>query len=168
MWFKQHEKLQKHFWYGVILVAAYLLQGVVFPWLSVRGVSPLILPTAAAAIALYEAPVSAGAWALAAGVFCDASMKQPTLYFTLLLPVLCILVSLAGSSVLAKGFPSCLVCALCVLVLCTLFQMVRPVVFRGGSLSVALGIGAIQVLYSLLFCIPAYTSVRSACHAGRV
>lgn len=168
MWFIQHEKLMKNVWYGVILAAAYLLQGVVFPWLSIRGVCPLVLPTAAAAIALFEGSVPGGAWGLAAGVLCDASMAQPTLYFTLLIPALCILVGIAGSSVLAKGFPSCLVCSLCMLVLCTLFQMIRPVLFRGGSLLVALGIGFIQVVYSLIFCIPAYTAVRSACHAGRV
>ena len=168
MWFTQHEKLMKHVWYGVILLCAYLLQGVVFPWLSIRGASPLVLPSVAAAIALFEGAVPGGAWGLAAGMLCDASMNQPTLYFTLLMPVLCILVGLAASSVLAKGFPSCLVCSLCMLVICTLFQVVRPVLFRGGSPLVALSVGGIQILYSLIFCIPAYTTVRSACHAGRV
>ena len=165
---KRHDLLKKSLLYTLVLIAAYLLQAIVFPWLPIFGAKPMILPLAVCAIAIHEGYLRGGAFGLAAGMLCDAALNQPTIPFTLLLMLVGVAVGFLADRILSRGFPSFLVCSVITLLLCTFLQILRPVFFGGADLFVAFGVGLLQILYSLLFALPAYLSVRSISRTSRI
>ena len=46
------------------------------------------------------------------------------------------------------------------LLLCALIQTLRPLLYGGANLFLVLGVSLVQTLYSMIFSIPAYLSVR--------
>ena len=154
------DRIFRALWYAVVILVSYLLQAMVFPYLPVFGAKPLILPVSAMAIAVYEGHVRGGAWGLAAGVLCDCALNQPTIQFTLTLLVLGVGVGLLGETLLNRGYASYAVTCAAGLLLCALIQTLRPLLYGGANLFLVLGISLVQTLYSMIFSIPAYLSVR--------
>jgi len=165
---KHHDLLKKSLLYALLLIVSYLLQAIVFPWLPIFGAKPLVLPAAVCAIAIHEGMLRGGAFGLAAGVLCDAALNQPTILFTLLLMAVGVGVGFLSDRILSRGFPSCLLCTVLTLLLCTFLQILQPVFFGGASVFVALWVGLLQVLYSLLFAVPAYLAARSISRSARI
>lgn len=162
MWKLDKEQLKKQLLYALAVLGAYLAQAVVFPWFPIRGVRPLVLICSLMAIVVFEGPLTGGAWGLVIGVLCDASMNQPSFYFTLLCPAVAIAAGFLADAYLSRGFPSCLVLSAGSLLLCGILQVLRPVLFGGCSLSSACVMCLVQTLYSLVFCVPCYLAVRKA------
>ena len=154
------ERLIRALWYAAVLLAAYVLQAAVFPYLPILRTKPLILPVVSMAIAVYEGHVRGGAWGLAAGILCDCALSQPTVVFTLLLTLLGVGVGLLGETVLTRGYASYAVTAAAGLFLCGVIQTLRLALYAGANLFLLMGLILVQTLYSMLFSIPAYLSAR--------
>ena len=165
---RNHDFLKKCLLYALVLIVSYLLQAIVFPWLPIFGAKPMILPLTACAIAIHEGYLRGGSFGLAAGMLCDAALNQPTIVFTVLLMAVGVGVGFLADRILSRGFPSFLLCGMFAVLLCTFLQILRPVFFRGASPFVALGVGLLQVIYSLLFAIPVYLAVRSISRTSRI
>jgi len=149
-----------------LLLLAYILQDMIFVKLDIFGVKPLILPLAAVAVGLFEGSTRGGIFGLIAGIVCDASLGEPAVLFTVLLTVCGVAVGLLGEHLLAKGFPSFLLCSAGCILLCTLFQAVSHITPGLASLATLVMTGIIQVIYSLLFTIPIYLPARALFHAA--
>ena len=149
-----------------LLLLAYILQDMIFVELDIFGAKPLILPLAAVAVAMFEGSTRGGIFGLIAGIVCDASLGQPAVMFTILLTVCGIAVGLLGEQLLARGFPSYLLCSAGCLILCTLFQALGHVTPGIASLATLVMTGLIQVVYSLLFTVLIYLPARALFHAA--
>lgn len=154
------DRILRAVWYAVVILVSYVLQAMVFPYLPVFGAKPLILPVSAMAIAVFEGHVRGGAWGLAAGVLCDCALNQPAIQFTLTLLVLGVGVGLLGETLLNRGYASYALTCAAGLFLCAMIQTLRPLLYYHAGFFLVLGIAVIQTLYSMIFTVPAYLSVR--------
>ena len=144
-----------------LLLLAYILQDMVFVRLEILGATPLLLPVAVAAVAMFEGSVRGGLFGLIAGILCDASLGQPAVLFTILLTVCGLVVGTLGETVLARGFPSFLACAAGALLLSAACQAVPLLIYTGASAAQLAITALIQLAYSMLFAIPIYRMARS-------
>lgn len=147
--------------YGLFLFFIYILQSVVFSRLTLFGVKPVIFPLAVVCTAMFEGCVKGGIFGLASGILCDISYNQPTIQFTLILTVLGIFIGVLTDTIFAKGFPTYLIASIFAILLCTFAQIFGLLIFHGIAFRQLFYPAAFQFLYSLLFLLPIYISVRS-------
>lgn len=147
--------------HAVLLLVTYILQAFLFPHLRILAVAPVILPVIAVGAALFEGSVSGGVVGLFAGVLCDLSYNQPTIMFTILLPVLGLAVGVLTDRLLTRGFPSYLAASTVSLLLIAFVQMFRLLFVERADVLALLLTALLQTVYSLLFTIPAYFILRS-------
>ncbi len=142
------------------MLVLYIFQSMVFPYLKIAGVSPLLLPLAVAGAALFNGRVAGGVIGIFAGVLCDLSFNHSTIVFTVFLAVAGVLLGAVCDSVLVKGFPSYLLCCICLLFLCGFVQMFPLVFLHGVPVLPLMGVVLRQTLYSIFFTIPIYYMAR--------
>jgi len=150
------ELLVKLLTHSLFLLALHILQSMIFSRLRIGGVSPLLLPLAVVGVALFEGPSWGGGFGLCAGLLCDIAFSETTVLFTFLLTFLGMGIGLLSEYVLARGFPSFLLCAVLSLLLIAFFQIFSPLVFDGVPASRLLPVALGQTLYSGLFLLPVY------------
>lgn len=138
------------------ILLLYILQSTVFTHITFLGVKPLLLPLAAAGMALFLGSYGGGLFGLFAGILMDLACNQLTVEFTLLLTLTGLLIGLLSDTVLVQGFPSFLVCAAMQLLICSAFQVLAPVILRGAPVALTVGIAVDQCLYTLVFTLPIY------------
>lgn len=140
----------------LILLLLFVLQGMVFSRLRIVGIAPLILPVSVVGVALFEGPTWGGGFGIAAGLLSDLSSTDTLVFFTVLMLIFGIFIGLMGEYVLARGFPSFLICSVLALLITAFLQMFGFLVFAGvpavALIQVALG----QSLYSAVFILPIY------------
>ena len=144
----------------VFIVAVYMLQAMVFPNLLVGGYVPVLLPIAVVGIALFEGAFRGGGYGLLAGMLCDVAFHQPVLAMTITLTAIGIACGVLSETILARGFPSYIVCCFAALMLTSFVSMFSLLFYAGvdpfSLFQIALG----QSLYSLIFACPLYFFVR--------
>lgn len=138
------------------ILLLYILQSTVFTHITLLGVKPLLLPLAAAGMALFLGSYGGGLFGLFAGILMDLACNQLTVEFTLLLTLTGLLIGLLSDTVLVQGFPSFLVCAAMQLLICSAFQVLAPVILRGAPVALTAGIAVDQCVYTLVFALPIY------------
>jgi len=145
---------------ALLLLGLYILQAEVFPWFLSDGI-PLLPAVAAAAVAHTRGSFPGCLFGLFAGILLDSALGQPTLMFTLLLPIGCLLLGYASEVLLTRNFLGYLfTCGVCVLG-CSFFQMLSPLVFRGAALLPLLMTALLQLLTSLVAAACLYPLFRS-------
>ncbi len=142
------------------MLVLYIFQSMVFPYLKISGVAPLLLPLAVAGAALFNGRAAGGVIGIFAGILCDLSFNQSTIVFTIFLAVAGVLLGAICDSVLVKGFPSYLLCCTCLLILCGFVQMFPLVFLHGVSILPLIGVVFRQTIYSVFFTIPIYYMAR--------
>ncbi len=147
--------------YAVLSLVLYVLQAAVFTRLSLFGVKPLILPVAVVCIALFEGSFIGGIFGLVCGVLCDFTMSDTLVLFTVSLTLIGFGVGILSELVLARGFPSCMLCSAAVLLICAFLQSFRLLFFFGASPRAIASTGLLQSAYSILFTLPLYLCVRT-------
>ena len=147
--------------HALLLLIAYILQGLVFPYIPLRGMVPLILPVTAAAVAMFEGGFCGALFGLFAGMFCAISFNAPTMMFTLTLTAVGLAVGWLGQTVVARGLVSYLVMCAAALLLCSAVQSFSLLFFQGQSFGALALEGLLQTAYSLLFAIPVYFAARA-------
>ena len=147
-------------YHALLLLTVYVLQGLVFPYVRVFGLVPLLLPVVSTGVAIFEGRVRGGVFGIFAGIFCDLSFNQPTIAFTVLLTVTGILIGFMADTVMSRGFPTFFVVCGGVLALMAFVQMFTLLFFEGAPPEQLLLVALYQTLYSLIFTIPIYFIVR--------
>ena len=153
--------------YFGFLILLYILQAMVFPYLTIFGVKPLILPVAVMCASLFDGSVRGGVFGLGAGMLCDLSFNQPAIQFTLLLTVLGLTAGYLFNTVMSTGFPAFLICTAAALFICAMVQAFPIMVYQGAEFLPVLRVTAIQTLYSSVFTVPLYYTVRSISRISR-
>jgi hypothetical protein len=146
--------------HALILAGAYILQTLVFPYLSPTGVRPALLPLAAAGAAVFGGCTRGGAFGLMAGILCDMSFNQPVAVMTLILTLFGMTAGFMSDTVMARSFPSYIVCALAVQLITVFAQMFALLFFEGAPVYALVSVAVRQIAYSMIFAIPMYFAVR--------
>jgi len=147
--------------HSLLLVAVYVLQGVIFPFLRVGGFVPLLLPVATAGIALYEGRDTGGITGFFAGILCDVSFNQPVGAFTVLLTFSGLIIGAFADALVMKGFVTYYVSCGVILVVSAFVQMFPLVVLQNIPPQVLIGTAIQQTIFSLIFAFPVWFFVRA-------
>jgi len=149
--------------HALLLTTVYVFQGVIFPYMRLGGLVPLLLPVSTAGIALYEGRYVGGIYGLAAGILCDISFNQPAGVFTVFLTLTGLIVGTLADTVILRGFVTYYISCVAVLVVTAFVQMFPLVVLPSYNISVyVLFPTAIrQTVYSLILAFPIWFFVRA-------
>lgn len=147
--------------YGLLLIVLYALQAMVFPYLKIFGIKPLILPVAVMCVSLFEGSARGGLFGLFAGILCDLSFNQPILQFTIFLTIFGVVAGYLFDTVMSTSFPAFLICTGIALMVCACVQAFRIVFYNGAEILAVLSVAVGQMLYSSLFTFPLYYLVRA-------
>ena len=160
--------LQKKWSYAVLLVlhalllmSVYVFQSMIFPYLKIMGIVPLLLPVACTGVAVYQGKVAGSVSGLFAGILCDISFNAPVGLFTLVLTFTGIAVGALSDTVLTRKFGSYFICSVAVLALCAFVQMFQLLFFEGVAPYLLLNTALRQTICSVAFTFPLWFFVRS-------
>jgi rod shape-determining protein MreD len=145
----------------IFLFTIYVLQSMVFTYIPINGIVPLLLPVAVAGIAVFEGASRGGGYGLLAGMLCDISFNQPIAEMTVFLTLVGITIGALSETIMAKGFPSFFICCLSTLILTSFVQMFSLLFFDRIDVSVLLETAYKQTAYSMIFTFPIYFVVRA-------
>jgi len=149
--------------HALLLTTVYVFQGVIFPYMRLGGLVPLILPVAATGIALYEGRYIGGIYGLVAGILCDISFNQPAGVFTVILTLTGLIVGTLADTVILRGFVTYYISCAAVLIICAFVQMFPLIVFPTYNIPihVLLPTAIRQTVYSLILAFPIWFFVRA-------
>jgi len=147
--------------HALLLTTVYVFQGMIFPYLRLFGLAPLLLPIVCTGVAVCQGRVAGGVSGLFAGIFCDISLGNPTGLFTVVLTISGIAVGMLTDTVLTRKFGSFFLCSAAVLILSAFVQMFPLFFFQGVPIRLLLVTAAQQTVYSLVFTFPLWFFVRS-------
>jgi hypothetical protein len=145
----------------IFIIVIYIFQSMVFTYIPIHGVFPVLLPIAVVGVATFEGSSRGGGYGLLAGMLCDVSFNQPVMVMTVVLTVIGIVVGVLSETVMARGFPTFFLSCFGALVLTSLISMFSLVFFSNVEISSLIQTGVTQTLYSLIFTLPIYPIVRS-------
>ena len=151
--------------HAVLILTVYMIQALVFPYITALRLVPLLLPLATVGTAVFEGRMRGGIFGVFAGIFCDVSFAQPVASMTVLLMLIGLIVGFLSETIMAKGFPAYFVCCVLALSAVSVVQMFSLVVFREIPVVVLLPTAGFEILFSMLFSIPLYFVSR---RLGRV
>jgi len=154
------------FLHAVFLMLVYIFQGIIFPFMRINGLVPLMLPVAVTGIALYEGQYTGGVAGLFAGILCDVSFNQPVGVFTVVLTFSGLLVGTLADSVVLRGFVTYYISCAAVLVMCAFIQIFSLTISLVSAEQVVPTQAMIstmiqQTIFSLLLAFPIWFFVRA-------
>ena len=151
----------------LLLIAVYILQGVIFPFIRINGLVPLMLPIASTGIALYEGRYTGGIAGLFAGILCDISFNQPVGVFTVFLTLSGLLIGTLADTVILRGFVTYYICCAAVLVVSAFVQMYPMIMAFATDPDNSIPLQAVisttiqQTIYSLILAFPIWFFVQA-------
>ena len=147
--------------HAVLLLTIYVFQGLIFPYLRVAGLAPLLLPIVSTGVAVCEGRFTGGVMGLFAGIFCDISFNEPAMVFTVLLTITGLLVGTLADTVITRGFVTYFLSCIAVLAISAFVQLFPIIFFEGVQPQQLLRTAMWQTAYSLIFSIPIWFFVRA-------
>ena len=147
--------------HALLLMIVYALQDVVFLYIKISGLVPLLLPIVSTGVAVYQGHVAGGVVGIFAGVLCDITFNEPAGVFTVLLTLTGLFVGFLSDTVMARGFATYLICCAAVLAV-SAFAQLFPLLFFENVPPKPLFIMALrQIVYSLFYAVPIWFFIRA-------
>ena len=147
--------------HALLLMIIFIFQSMIFPYLRLAGLAPLLLPVVSTGVAVYEGRYAGGIMGIFAGILCDVSFHQPTGVFTVLLTLTGLLIGTLADTVIARGFATYFLSCAAVLAISALIQMFPLVFFESVPPHILWATALWQTVYSLLFALLIWFSVRA-------
>lgn len=148
-------------YHALFLLAIYIIQSLILPYIKAFPSVPLILPLAAVGVAMFEGGGRGAVSGLFAGVLCDISMNQPIAQFMVLMTFVCMIICVLADAVLAPGFLAYFTLCIGVLAVCAFMQIFTPLFFDGVAPGLLLREALSQSLVTLPFTVPIYFASRA-------
>ena len=146
--------------YALALLPVWFLELFVLNRFPVMGVSPMLLPLAAVAVAVLEGTVAGAGYGLFVGVVCDAVYFSASGAMTIGVCLLGILTGALSQYALRQSLAGCLVCSALALGLIDLFRVAARLIRGTASLPALLGVAGPEILWSMVFVFPIYFLYR--------
>ena len=145
----------------LLLMIIYVFQGMIFPYMRLTGLVPLLLPIASTGVAVYEGRSAGGIFGLFAGIFCDVSFNEPAGLFTVLLTLSGLLIGTMADSVITRRFATYILACALVLSVSAFAQMFPLMALNRAPLQPLLAMAIWQTVYSLFFAVPIWFFVQA-------
>ncbi len=152
-----------HKWavYGLGLLPVWLLDAYILSRYPLLGVTPMLLPLAAAAVAVLEGARAGTGFGLAVGLLWE--LAYPGGFGGLVFGM-----ALAGMAMgalaqyaLSQSFPGHLVCSACLLLALDGLRVVRGLLTHAASLPALLRVAAPEILWSMAWALPVWLLFRA-------
>lgn len=143
-----------------LLVLAYIIQSMIFTYVRIFGLVPLILPIVSTGVAVYGGRTAGGVSGLFAGMFTDLSLNQPLALFTVILTFAGVGVGTVADTIFAKRFGTYFISCAAVLAACAIVQLFPLLIFEGVPAFLLFNTALRQTVYSLVFAIPIWFAIR--------
>jgi len=147
--------------HALLLIIVYVFQGMVFPYMRLIGLVPLLLPVVSTGAAVYQGRIAGGVVGIFAGILCDISFNAPVGTFTVLLTMTGLIVGSLADTVMARGFATFYICCAVVLAVSAFAQMFPLLFFENVPPTPLLVTALWQTVYSLIFALPIWFFVRA-------
>jgi hypothetical protein len=147
--------------HALVLVAMYTVQALVCPYLATTGIRPAILPLGVAGVAVFEGSTGGGLFGLFAGMLCDISFNQPLATMTVIFALFGLTAGFLSDIIMARGFPSYIVCCVAILAVTAFAQMFSLLFFERLPIRLLMSTAGRQTLYSMIFALPVYFAARA-------
>ena len=147
--------------HALLMIAVYLFQGAIFPYMRLNGLVPLLLPLVCTGVAVCQGRVAGGISGIFAGIFCDISFNAPVGLFMIILTLAGLIVGYLAETVLTRGFAAYLCCCVAVLSFAAFAQLFPLLFFVGVPAGPLFSTALWQTVYSLVFALPIWFFVRS-------
>ena len=147
--------------HALLLVTVYVFQSMIFPYMRLTGLVPLLLPIVGTGVAICEGRLAGGLFGIFAGILCDVSFNEPAGAFTVLLTFTGLIIGTMADSFVTRRFVTFFISCAIVLSVAA-FVQIFPLMYRVGMpfqplMSTAIG----QTAYSLIFTVPIWFFVRA-------
>ena len=147
--------------HALLMIIVYMLQGIIFSYIRLFNLVPLLLPIVSTGIAVYEGRYAGGIAGIFAGIFCDISFNESVGMFTVLLTILGLLVGMLADTIMTRGFATFFLCCVAVLAVSAFAQMFPLMFFENVPSTPLLVLALWQTVYSLIFTVPLWFFVRA-------
>lgn len=145
--------------YGGVLLAVLAVQTIFFNRIRVFGVSPILIPVLIAVVGTFEGPEGGIGFGLISGVIFDAVFSNTPGLYILVFTIVGGATGIITDYMFSKNFYTCLFFSFAALFFMSLIQLAR-VLLSGDGYPGMLIVAGIEIVYSLLFCVPIYFLVR--------
>lgn len=142
--------------YSAVLLLIYILQFNVLGFIPFYGATPLLFPLCPIMLGYFEGQMAGVCCGLVAGVLCDAAFVDGSGQWTLLLPLMGLLVGAASRYGLHQSFLGALISTLITLSLVALCRIVSFALSGFADLALVAEIALCELGWSLLLSIPLY------------
>ena len=140
--------LRKVVRYTLFMFLTLMAQNMVFSHIRPFDVKPMLLPSAAAAVGMFEGATWGPLFSLVMGYFADMSFVEHRIFFLLLLPALSLLSAFMSQFFINRRFFAFMGIAFLALLITGLLQMLKTLAGDAWSLEM-LKVVALQTLVSL-------------------
>lgn len=147
--------LKKLLKYLLFMFLVLITQNTLFTQLRLFGVCPLLLPSAAVAVGMFEGPVFGACFSLIMGIFGDMAFKEQVVLFTAVLPSLSFLAAFMAQYFVNRRLFAYMGLALAASFATAAVQMLRTMAGDSFSFSMVTTMG-IQTLWSMPPAVLAY------------
>jgi rod shape-determining protein MreD len=142
-------------------MTVYIFQSMIFPYLRLVGITPLLMPILSTGVSIYEGRDAGGIMGLFAGIFCDVSFNEPVGVFTVLLTIMGLIIGTMADTIITRGFVTYFLSCAAVLIISAAIQMFPLIFLRNAPLQPLLTTAFQQTIYSLIFTLPIWFFVRA-------
>ena len=140
--------LRKVVRYTLFMFLTLMAQNMVFSHIRPFGVKPMLLPSAAAAVGMFEGATWGPLFSLVMGYFADMSFVENRVFFLVLLPLLSLLSAFVSQFFINRRFFAFMGIAFVALLITGLLQMLKTLAGDAWSLEMLKVVG-LQTLVSL-------------------
>ena len=140
--------LRKVVRYTLFMFLTLMAQNMVFSHIRLFGVKPMLLPSAAAAVGMFEGATWGPLFSLVMGYFADMSFVEHRVFFLLLLPALSLLSAFMSQFFINRRFFAFMGIAFLALLITGLLQMLKALAGDAWSTDMLMVL-ALQTLLSL-------------------
>ena len=124
--------------------------------IPILGVTPMLLPLAAVAVAVLEGTVAGAGFGLAVGILCDAVYFGTNGAMTLGICVAGMLAGALAQTLLRQNLLGCLLCSLLALAAIDGVRILTRLLLGKGELGAMLSLAGREILISMIFVFPVY------------
>lgn len=152
--------LFKWFWYTMAALPVWMVEDLIFSRLSILGVSPVLLPLTAVAVAVLEGATAGAGFGLLIGLWWAAALPGPHSSSIIIVVLMGLISGLISQYRLSQSYTGCLLCSAVSLLLLSVARILQHLFSGTASLAVLLKIALPELLVSLLFVAPIYILIR--------
>ena len=145
----RRDLIHKWFVYTLGLLPVWLLDAYILPRIPLWGITPMLLPLAAAAVAVLEGAYAGTGFGMAVGLLWELAYPGGFGGLVFFLALAGMAMGAVSQYALSQSFPVCLICAAGVLGLLDCLRVARMLLINAASLSELLQVAVPEFLWSL-------------------